>query len=206
MHALRTPTHYVGQLTKRVNVDGRIKRLKFHDYHVLMQQVLPLCVRCTMTKEVRTSIIMLSRVFRKVCAKTIDPAAIEERKGEAAIALCMLEKEFPPSIFDIMSHLVVHLVEEVEICGRAYTLDVPYREVPQDSKKYVRNRARSGGCMAEGYVVVEAFGYCTEYLSEYTVTTRRMCVDKEDPTIYDEMFEGAVASHLTSDNGYTSLW
>ncbi len=36
VRALRTPTHYVGQLRKRVNVDGHIKGLKSHDYHVLM--------------------------------------------------------------------------------------------------------------------------------------------------------------------------
>ena len=117
VRALRTPTHYVGQLKKRVNVDGHIKGLKSHDYHVFMQQVLPLCVRCTMAKEDRTSIIMLSCVFKMVCAKSIDPADIEEMKGKAAIALCMLEKEFSPSFFYIMSCLVVHLVEEVEICG-----------------------------------------------------------------------------------------
>ena len=62
------------------------------------------------------SIIMLSHVFRMVCAKSIDLNAIEEMRGKAAIALCMLKKEFPPSFFDIMSHLVMHLVEEVEIC------------------------------------------------------------------------------------------
>ena len=64
---------------------------------------------------------MLSRVFRRVCAKTIDPATIEEMMDKAAITLCMLEKVFPPSFFDIMSHLIVHLVEEVEICGPVHT-------------------------------------------------------------------------------------
>ena len=35
-HTLRTPTHYVAQLRKRMNVDGHIKSLKSYDYHVLM--------------------------------------------------------------------------------------------------------------------------------------------------------------------------
>ena len=121
VRSLRTPTQYVGQLKKRVNMDGQIKGLKSHDYHVLLQQVLPLCVCTTIAKEVRTAIIMLSCVFRRICAKSIDSKAIEEMRCEAAIALCMLEKEFPPSFFDIMSHLVMHLVEEVEICGPVHT-------------------------------------------------------------------------------------
>jgi hypothetical protein len=196
VRALRTPTHYVGQLRKRVNVDGSIKSLKSHDYYVLMQQVLPLCVRCTMAKEVRTTIIMLSRVFRRICAKTIDPPAIEEMRGEAAIALCMLEKEFPPSFFDIMSHLVVHLVEEVEICGLVHTRWMyPIERYLKTLKGYVRNRARPEGCMAEGYAVVEALGYCTEYMQSYTVTTRRECDDKENPSMYDEILEGAERAH-----------
>ena len=125
-----------------MNVDGHIKSLKSHNYHVLMQQVLPLCVRCTMAKEVRTSITMLSRVFRRVCAKTIDPATIEEMMDEAAITLCMLEKIFLPSFFDIMSHLVVYLVEEVEICGHVHTRWMyPIERYIKTLKWYVRNRA-----------------------------------------------------------------
>ncbi|RVW33032.1 hypothetical protein CK203_101237 [Vitis vinifera] len=34
--------------------------------------------------------------------------------------LCLLEKYFPPSIFDIMLHLTVHLVREVRLCGPVY--------------------------------------------------------------------------------------
>ena len=45
--------------------------------------------------------------------------------------------------------------------------------------------------MAEGYVVMEALGYCTEYMQEYTVTTRRVRDDKEDPSMYDEILKGA---------------
>ena len=36
VRALQTPTHYVGQLKKRIYMDGRIIGLKVHDYHVLM--------------------------------------------------------------------------------------------------------------------------------------------------------------------------
>ena len=198
VRALRTPTHYVGQLKRRVNVDGHMKGLKSHDYHVLMQQVLALCVRCIMEKEVRTSIIMLSRVFRRVCAKSIDPATIQEMRCEAAIALCMLEKEFPPSFFDIMSHLVVHLVEEVEICGPVHTRWMyPIERYLKTLKGYVRNRSRPEGCMAKGYAIVEALGFCTEYMQDYTVTIQRVWDDKEDPSMYDEILEGgARARHL----------
>ena len=34
---LKTPSNCVGQLAKRISVDGELKGLKSHDYHVLMQ-------------------------------------------------------------------------------------------------------------------------------------------------------------------------
>ncbi len=201
LRSLRTPSKYVGQLKKRVNTDGQIKGLKSHDYHVLLQQVLPLCVRTTLAKEVRTAIIMLSRVFRRICAKTIDPKAIEDMRSEAVIALCMLEKEFPPSFFDIMSHLVLHLVEEVEICGPVHTRWMyPIERYLKTLKAYVRNRDKPEGSMASGYAIVEALGFCTEYMQEYTTTARRVWDDKEDPAMYDEILEGNERTRYLSPN------
>ena len=34
--------------------------------------------------------------------------------------LCLMEKNYPPSFFDIMVHLTVHLVREVQLCGPVY--------------------------------------------------------------------------------------
>ena len=36
MRQMKTPTYNVGQLRKRVHVDGSLKGLESHDYHVLM--------------------------------------------------------------------------------------------------------------------------------------------------------------------------
>jgi hypothetical protein len=32
-----------------------------------------------------------------------------------------LKKIFPPTSFDVMIHLVIHLVEELEVCGLVHT-------------------------------------------------------------------------------------
>ena len=83
-------------------------------------------------------------------------------RSEEVIALCMLEKEFPPSFFDIMSHLVLHLVEEVEICGHVHTRWMyPIERYLKTLKAYVRNRAKPEGSMAEDYAIVEALRFCT---------------------------------------------
>jgi hypothetical protein len=37
IHDLKIPSNYIGQLAKRVSVDGELRGLKSHDYHILMQ-------------------------------------------------------------------------------------------------------------------------------------------------------------------------
>jgi hypothetical protein len=42
-------------------------------------------------------------------------------ENEVAMTLVLLEQEFPHSFFDVMTHLLVHLVEELELCGLVHT-------------------------------------------------------------------------------------
>ncbi len=59
------------------------------------------------------AIMCLSHVFKKLCAKIVD-RAMGDLKNDVAIFLVLLEKESIFSFFDIMMHLLVHLVEELE--------------------------------------------------------------------------------------------
>jgi hypothetical protein len=80
--------------------------------------------------------------------------------------LCLFEKYFPPSFFDIMIHLTVHLVREVQLCGPVYFRWMyPFERFMKVLKGYVRNRNRPEGCIAECYIAEEAVEFCSEYLS-----------------------------------------
>ena len=118
---LKTPTNYVSALWKRIHNDGTLRGLKSHNYHIMMQQVLLLCLRSLMARGPRMALMKLSRVFRKICSKIVDSTAAETLKEDVAVALCLLEKEFPPAFFDPMTHLLVHLVEELDICGPVHS-------------------------------------------------------------------------------------
>ncbi|PRQ24319.1 hypothetical protein RchiOBHm_Chr6g0271091 [Rosa chinensis] len=73
---------------------------------------------------------------------------------------------FPPSFFDIMVHLVVHLVREVRLCGPVcFRWMYPFERFMKVLKDYVRNRNRPEGCMAECYVAEEALEYCSKHSS-----------------------------------------
>ena len=69
---LKTPTNYVGQIAKCIAVDGDLRGLKSHDYHVLMQQLLPLGLRTLVDKKTQVAIMRLSRVFVRLCVKSVD--------------------------------------------------------------------------------------------------------------------------------------
>lgn len=47
----------------------------------------------------------------------INPMTMEMLKVEVAEIMSTLEKVFPPSTFDVMSHLVIHIVEELKLYG-----------------------------------------------------------------------------------------
>ncbi len=52
--------------------------------------------------------------------------------------------------------------------------------------------------MTEGYTIVEAQGFCIEYMQEFKGSTQRVWDDKEDPTMYDEILEGSRQVHHLS--------
>jgi hypothetical protein len=61
---LKTTSNYVCSLKKKVHKDGDMKGMKSHDYHVMMQAILPLCMRHLMAKGYKMAIIWLSHVFK----------------------------------------------------------------------------------------------------------------------------------------------
>ena len=171
---LKTPTNYAGQLAKCIASDGDLKGLKSHDYHVLMQQLLPLCLRTLLDRDTRVAIMRLSRVFVRLCAKSVDPSSMEQLLEYTAETLSMLEMVFPPSFFDVMSHLPIHLVQQLDICGPVHTRWMyPIERYLKRLKGYVRQRAKPEGSMARGYTIEEALGFCTEYMQDCELTRRR---------------------------------
>jgi len=75
-----------------------------------MQDLLPVAICGILPKGVRQVITRLCLFFNAICRKVIDPTRLDDLENEAIIILCQLEMYFPPSFFDIMVHLIVHLV------------------------------------------------------------------------------------------------
>ena len=60
--SIKTPSHYVSTLHTRIT-NGRMRGLKSHDYHVLLQQILPVCLRNVGDECVVGAVMQISRVF-----------------------------------------------------------------------------------------------------------------------------------------------
>ncbi|XP_020243341.1 uncharacterized protein LOC109821575 [Asparagus officinalis] len=109
---LKVPDGFSSNISQCVNLKERkILGLKSHDCHVLLQRLIPVSIRGLLPAKVCEPIIELSIFFTILCAKTLRVDELKQIDEHIPLTLCKLEKIFPPSIFDVMLHLVVHLVK-----------------------------------------------------------------------------------------------
>lgn len=82
------------------------------------------CLRNIGNKHVVAVIMRLSRIFQRMYMKAVDPNSKAQLMDILIVAemLAILEREFPPSFFDIMVYMTVYLVEEVFICRLVHTM------------------------------------------------------------------------------------
>ena len=80
--------------------------------------------------------------------------------------LVSFELVLPPSFFNIITHLLVHLVKEIGILGPIFLHMFPFERYFAVPKKYVHNRARPDGSIAKGYVIEEVIEFCVDYVEE----------------------------------------
>jgi hypothetical protein len=64
-----------------------------------------------------------------------------------------------------MTHLLVHLVEEISILGPVFLHNMfPFERFMGVLKKYVCNRARPEESISKGYGTEEVIGFCVDFL------------------------------------------
>ncbi|XP_060957897.1 uncharacterized protein LOC115712281 [Cannabis sativa] len=179
---VKVPEGYSSNVSDWVDMKKLIlSGLKSHDHHILIQHILPVSIRSVLPKKVRYAITRLCLFFKSLFCKVVDVPKLQNLKIEIIEVLCYLEQFFPPSFFDIMVHLTVHLVREVKLCGPVYLRWMyPFERYMKILKGYVRNRSRPEGCIVESYIVEETIEFCSDYLSEVTtVGSRSTRVDRE---------------------------
>ncbi|RYA47851.1 DUF4218 domain-containing protein [Enterobacter cloacae complex sp. CH23B] len=75
----------------------------------------------------------------------------------------MFEKHFSTTMLTIQVHLLVHIVDEVEIAGTMHSTWMFFLErFMKTLKGYVHQKARLKGSMEEGWLVLESLVYIGE--------------------------------------------
>ena len=91
--------------------------MKSHDCHVFMQRLLPIAFRELLDRYIWVALSELSHFFKTLTTRTINIEDMEMLTSHIPLILCKLEKIFPPSFFDSMEHLPVHLPHEAILAG-----------------------------------------------------------------------------------------
>jgi hypothetical protein len=162
---IQTPKGYLSSSLSKYIGQNKLHGLKSHDHHVLLQQIIPACIRSFLQPGPRNAIIRLGHVFQRLCAKVVDCNDMDDLDNYTTETVCLLEMYFPPAFFDSMPHLVVHLPFQLRWCGPVqarwcYGIE----RYLFGLKGYVRNRARPEACIANGHMYSEALGFITEHL------------------------------------------
>ncbi|KAL6315671.1 hypothetical protein AAG906_005759 [Vitis piasezkii] len=166
---VKVPDGYASNISRCVQVNERkIFGLKSHDCHVLRQQLLPLAIRGVLHKNICVVIVELCSFFKQLCSKVLKTDQLEHLENDIIVTLCKLERIFPPSFFDVMVHLPIHLASEAKVIGRC-NIDrciLSSGMYLRTLKSYVRNKSRPEGSIAEGYIAEECTTFCSRYLHD----------------------------------------
>ncbi|CAL2272024.1 unnamed protein product [Prunus armeniaca] len=118
--SVKFPDGYATNIARCVNVDGgKFIGLKSHDCHVFMPRLLPVGIRHLLPEDVVKPIMLLSRFFSELTAKTLRKIDINQLRYDIVQVLCKFEMIFPPAFFTSMIHVMVHLLEEALLAGPA---------------------------------------------------------------------------------------
>ena len=81
-------------------------------------------------------------------------------QNDVVQCLVIFELVFTPSFYNIMTHLLVHLIKEISVLGPVFLHNMfPFERFMGVLKKYVHNHARLEGSIAKGYGTEEVIEF-----------------------------------------------
>jgi hypothetical protein len=166
--SIKVPSGFSSNIKGIINMqEKKFQNLKSHDCHVLMTQLLPVALRGLLPENVRLAIVKVCAFLNAISQKVINPESLSGLQIDVVQCLVSFELLFPPSFFNIMTHLLVHLVEEIRILGPVFLHNMfPFERFMGVLKKYVHNRARPEGSIAKGYGTEEVIEFCVDFIPD----------------------------------------
>jgi hypothetical protein len=92
---LKFPDRYVANIKWLVNVGtGKLNDLKSHDYHIIMERLLPVMLHSYLDTDLWEMFTELSYLYSQLCAKQISKMMMQKFEKEIPILVCKMEKVF----------------------------------------------------------------------------------------------------------------
>jgi hypothetical protein len=107
---MKVPSGYSSNIKGIISMkDKKFTNLQAHDCHMLMTQLLPVVLRGVLPKKIRLALVKLCAFLNAISQKAINPRNLVKLQNDVVQCLVSFELAFPPSFFDTMTHLLVHL-------------------------------------------------------------------------------------------------
>nr|GMC86585.1 uncharacterized protein LOC109179592 [Ipomoea batatas] len=150
-----------------------------------MQRLIPIAFRELLPLNVWKVLTELSLFFKNLTSTTIRVEEMTKLENDIPLILCKLERIFPPSFFDSMEHLPIHLAYEARIAGPVqYRWMYPFERYLRKLKNNVKNKAKVEGSISNAYLVEEASSFCSYYFEDHVSTKHRNVPRNADTSEY----------------------
>jgi hypothetical protein len=111
-----------------------------------MTQILTVAIRGIMDPHVRETLFSLCNFFDVISQKSINKKQVRRLQEEIIMILNELEMYFPPAFFDIMVHLLIHIIDDIIHLGPAFLHNMmPFKRMNGVINGYIRNRSNPDG-------------------------------------------------------------
>ncbi|KAI3443853.1 hypothetical protein Pfo_000518 [Paulownia fortunei] len=153
---------YIFTLEERREFCWFLKSMNFPDGYAtnISGILLPTAIRKFLPKDMCGTIVEFCDFFKKLTSRTLYVADLEKMEKDIVFILCKMEQIFPPTFFDIMVHLAVHLLREAILVGPV-------------SSRWMYPFERPEGSIAEGYVVNKVLTFSSLYISQIEIIFTR---------------------------------
>ncbi|XP_075483567.1 uncharacterized protein LOC142523721 [Primulina tabacum] len=178
---------YVSKMARCIDMNKlRIFGMKSHDCHVFMQQLIHVVFKELLPRDVWEALTELSIFFADLTSRNVKQSDMMRLTEQIPIIMCKLKKILPPSFFDSMEHLCIHLPYEAHIIGPVkFRWMYLFERYLNKLKKTVRNKAQVKGSICNAYLVKEAAIFCQHYFSDSTDIRRRKNGKAHESTYID---------------------
>ncbi|KAL0433756.1 UNVERIFIED_CONTAM: hypothetical protein Slati_2709900 [Sesamum latifolium] len=171
----------------------RLHIMKSHDCHIFMQKLIPIAFREMLPESMWSTLTEVSLLFQIICSMTLDVVKVQELEDKVATILCNLEKIFPPSFFDSIEHLIVHLPYEAHVGGPVqYRWMYPFERFLRGLIMKVKNKAHVEASIVEAYLVEEISIFTFQYFAPQVLCKRNMPSRNDDLAMNDARIQQSI--------------